>query len=73
MLVTVSLFFSRGRKKLNEPFARHGREIRKWDPDGLPLGCRPDFARRESKRAVASCAGLGKEKKNEKQLAILDP
>jgi hypothetical protein len=30
---TVSLFFSRGRKKLNEPFARHGREIQKWDPD----------------------------------------
>jgi hypothetical protein len=73
MLVTVSLFFSRGRKKLNEPFARHGREIRKWDPDGLPLGCRPVFARRESQRAAASCAGLGKGKKNEKQLAIPDP
>ena len=73
MLVTVSLFISCGRKKLNEPFARHGREIRKWDPDGLPLGCRPVFARRESKRAAASCAGLGKGKKNEKQLAIPDP
>ncbi len=72
MLFTVSLFFSRGRQKENEPFARHGRKIRKSDPDGLPLGCRPVFARRESKRAAASCAGLGKEKKNEKQLASLD-
>ncbi len=73
MLFTVSLFFSRGRTKENEPFARHGREIRKSDPDGLPLGCRPVLARRKSKRTAASCAGLGKGKKNEKQLAILDP
>ena len=73
MLFTVSLFFSRGRTKQNEPFARHGREIRKSDPDGLPLGCRPVFARRESKRAAASCAGLGKEETKVKQLAILDP
>jgi hypothetical protein len=61
------------RTKQNEPFARHGREIRKSDPDGLPLGCRPVVARRESKRAAASCAGLGKGKKNEERLAILDP
>ena len=65
MLFTVSLFFSSllffssGPTKQNEPFARHGREIRKSDPDGLPLGCRPVFARRESKQAAASCAGLG--------------
>ncbi len=63
MFFTVSVFFSRGRTKQNEPFARHGREIRKSDPDGLQLGCRPVFARRESKRAAAACAWLGKRKK----------
>ncbi len=73
MLFTVSLLFIRGRTKQNEPFARYGREIRKSDPDGLPLGYRPVFVRRESKRAAVSCAGLGRGKTNEKQLEILDP